>query len=278
MNVRRACVAGSFYPENAVELKAMVSGFFRELQGKDSLLEGRQVLGIVSPHAGFVYSGFIAAQSYSYVNLADYDLLIVIGPSHYLRFRTASIFDGDAYETPLGRILIATDVVKQLREINAGVLFIPEAHDREHAIETQLPFLSVIAGEEPVPPILPVVVGTQNFEDLIRLSHDICQVTRGLRTLWVASSDLSHFHREGTARQLDIQTLSTIEKTPAKDFLSASMIDRLDMCGYSALMTMVSALNTHGGYQATATGYANSAAVNGDYTRVVGYGSLVLYD
>src|SRR5689334_10053081 len=215
--VRRAAVAGTWYPGNAAALAAAVDG---HLANADR--EGRDVNGAISalicPHAGLMYSGPVAAYAYRLLRNRTFDVAILVGPSHFIGFEGVSIELSAGFETPYGVAAIDQPVAQALVAASPIVHAHPAAHVREHSLEMQLPFLARLA---PDVPIVPLVMGYQTAETARRLGEALAAAVRGRNALLVASTDLSHYHDAATASRLDRVVLDCIERFDAEGLQAA---------------------------------------------------------
>ncbi|MBU7024306.1 MAG: AmmeMemoRadiSam system protein B [Theionarchaea archaeon] len=247
--VRPPAVAGQFYPSSQEELQQAVTMYLD--QAPD--LNISNIRALVCPHAGYMYSGLTAA--YCYKQLDDvYDTVILIGPSHYVRFQGASVPDYTHYETPLGLVRVS-DMVADMKK--NGFSTIPPVHVKEHCLEVQLPFLqTVLSGFE----IVPIVVGDIDPQELASaLSPYIDE-----RTLVVASSDLSHYYPYEKARELDA---ACTRAAPVLDF---DEISQCEACGIRAVETVMY-LAQQNGWQGNLLDYRTSGDTAGGKDQVVGY-------
>jgi len=185
--IRKPVVAGMFYPSNPHELGSLVHTYIGNVE--KSSIDGK-IVALISPHAGYVYSGQVAAYAYKLVEGMEFDDVIVIAPSHRVDFVGASIYDGEGYETPLGIVAIDRELSRKMTEGSKIIEFIPQAHAREHSLEVQIPFLqSVLRGFS----LVPMVMGPSwNLEVCRHLSQAIIKSLEGRRALIIASSDLTH--------------------------------------------------------------------------------------
>ncbi len=179
------------------------------------------VLALVSPHAGYVYSGGVAAHSYALLKGRKFDRVVVISPSHVEAFNFSSVYDGDAYATPLGTIPVDKAFAAKLASLNPSIKLSSRGHaasggQAEHALEVQLPFLQRVLGPFK---LVPIVMGQQDYDTCRALGVSLAKLIQGPDTLLVASSDLSHFHPYDIAVKLDRKTLQAIEEW---DYLSMS--------------------------------------------------------
>ena len=274
-NVRPPMVAGSFYPADPKELAAMVDGFLAA--AKPPALNG--VIAVVVPHAGYIYSGQVAAQAYALVKGRAFQRVVVISPSHIDAFPFSSVFDGGAYDTPLGRVPVDTAFAARLAALDKRIQRSPRGHATssgrgEHALEVQLPFLQRALGDFK---LVPIVMGAQDYDTCRALGAALARLIQGPGTLIVASSDLSHFHPYDKAVELDRKTLRAIEEW---DYLNmARNFERhvWEACGGGPVVAAMIAAERLGATSARILKYANSGDVTGDKTSVVGYGAVALY-
>ena len=196
--VRRAAVAGSFYPADPKELSAMMD----EMLAHASPAAGDgTILAAVAPHAGYPYSGPVAAWTFAALKGHKYSRVVVIAPSHYVSFGFSSIYDGDAYETPLGTIPIDKEFARKLTKLSCSIHLSEQGHTAtsaggEHALEVELPWLQKVLGSFQ---LVPIVMGDQSYESSRALGVALAKLIEGEQTtagrhLILASSDLSHYH------------------------------------------------------------------------------------
>lgn len=256
LKIRRASVAGRFYPSSPEELKAVIAAYLDEAP----YLNLPEIHGLVCPHAGYIYSGLTAG--YSYKQLADqYDTVILIGPSHYVGFSGASIPDYAHYETPLGLVNLSEKISDLKKE--AVFTTVSEAHTREHCLEVQLPFLqSVLTDFE----IIPVVLGDVSPEAVAGALIPYIDE----HTLVIASSDLSHYYPYEKACTLD---RVCTEAVPELDF---EKIRLCEACGMRAMETMMY-IAEQKGWCGTLLDYRNSGDTAGGKDSVVGYMSAAFF-
>ncbi|MGO9239897.1 MAG: AmmeMemoRadiSam system protein B [Bryobacteraceae bacterium] len=273
--VREPAVAGAFYPGDPKELAAMVDGFIAKAQPPQI----QDVIALVSPHAGYPYSGQVAAYSYALLKGRKISRVVVIAPSHYDAFDFTSVFDGSAYKTPLGTVPVDRAFVAKLASAGGSIRLSGHGHTvtpdkREHALEDQLPFLQRLLGQFE---LVPVVMGRQDYGASRDLGVAVARLITGPETLILASSDLSHYHPYEYAVNVDHKTLRAIEEW---DYLSLSHnFERniWEACGGAPIVAAMIAAERLGANKATVLKYANSGDVNGDKTRVVGYGAVAIY-
>ncbi|MGB9604524.1 MAG: AmmeMemoRadiSam system protein B, partial [Bryobacteraceae bacterium] len=271
--VRQPAAAGGFYPADPKELARMVDELLAGAQPPE--LAGAPV-ALVAPHAGYMYSGAVAAHAYALLKGRKYERVVVISPSHIDAFGFAAIYDGDAYVTPLGTIPVDKAFAARLVRAGSGLQLSARGHETrgqrgEHALEVQLPFLQRVLGEFR---LLPIVMGDQRYEACRALGVALAKTIQDSDTLIVASSDLSHYHRYEDAVRLDRRVLKAIEEwdyfTMARNFEQ----NIWEACGGGPIVAAMIAAERLGARQARVLKYANSGDVTGDRSQVVGYGAV----
>jgi len=275
LTVRQPAVAGQFYPGPPEELRQMVDEFVAEAAVPQ--LPG-EVVAVVAPHAGYIYSGEVAAHSYALLKGRKFDRVVVIAPSHFEAFEFNSVYSGDAYATPLGNVPVDKEFASRLAKAHPLIQLSTRGHapteqQGEHALEVQLPFLQEVLGQFK---LVPIVMGDQNYETERALGVALAKMVKGTNTLIVASSDLSHYHSYDEASKMDHKTLKAIEEW---DYLSLSQNFSLrvwEACGGGPIVATMIAAERLGAKQAKILAYANTGDVTGDHSRVVGYGAVAL--
>jgi len=272
--VRQPAVAGAFYPADPAELGKMIDGFLS--QANPAAVKG--LVAIISPHAGYIYSGGVAAHSYALLKGRKIERVVVIAPSHYEAFDFVSIYDGTAYATPLGQIPVDREFAGRLAAMNPHIKLSDRGHaiaaeHGEHALEVQLPFLQRVLGPFK---LVPIIMGAQDYDLCRVLGVSLAKLISGPETLIVASSDLSHYHPYAEAVSIDHKTIKAIEEW---DYLNmARNFERRiwEACGGGPIVAAMIAAERLGANQAKVLRYANSGDVTGDHSGVVGYGAVAL--
>jgi hypothetical protein len=275
--VRRSAVAGSFYPRNPQTLRRDVETYLAAAPA--AAIEGRP-LALIAPHAGYMYSGQVAAHGYKLIGGRGIRKVAVIAPSHMEHFPFVSVFAGDAYETPLGRIPVDKETVSSLTAAAPGVIRASDhghihsgSHRQEHALEVQLPFLqSVLGGFE----LVPVVMGDQSWEICAALGEALSFHVAREDFLIVASSDLSHFHDDGTAKSLDRAFCDLVEKLDAPGIYEAVRREQCEACGAGPVIAALIACSRTGAPVCRVLHRATSGDVTGERDSVVGYAAAVV--
>lgn len=257
--IRRPAVAGSFYPGTARELEAEVRGFLRDAVPAG----GAAPKALIAPHAGYVYSGPVAATAYAAVAplVAAVTRVVLLGPSHRMWFEGLAASGADAFSTPLGEIPIDRGAVAKIAAL-PQVSIIDQAHEQEHSLEVHLPFLQCALDEFA---LVPLSVGSATPEEVAEVLE---LLWGGPETLIVVSSDLSHYYDYQTAQRLDAQTTRAIEE------LRPEGLDEESACGRVPARGLLLAARRHG-LRARAVDVRNSGDTAGPKDRVVGYGSYL---
>lgn len=269
--VHNPVVAGTWYPASESELNQMVRDFLDKAPSHD--VKGR-VMAIISPHAGYIYSGQVAAYSFKAVQGKKFDSIIVIGPSHFLPFEGVATYVCDGFRTPLGTIPLDRALISGLMKSDPRIKDLPDAFMQEHSLEAELPFLQVVC---PGFKLVPLVVGSPDPDTCRRLAKAIVECTKGKSVLLVASSDLSHYHPYDTAVEMDRLLLKKIEAMDTDGVIRCLGNRQCEACGMGPIMTVMFAASELGGDRCEVLKYANSGDVTGEKTSprgVVGYGAV----
>ena len=270
-DVRKPAVAGMFYPGNKEELAGKVDDFLANVKKSD--IKGR-VFAIIVPHAGYEYSGQIAAYSFKQLEGTDFKKIIIISPSHYVSFDGMSVYNKGAFETPLGIIKIDKELADKIMAKDKRFIFYPEAHLKEHAIEVELPFLQKMYKDKDFK-IVPITMGNPETDD-IRILSDTLYDVMDKDTLLIISVDLSHYYPYDKAVELDTNSTSAIEHLDAQKMLKDINSHNSEIDAPIAVLGMITLANRYNA-KAKIIKYANSGDVAGDKSRVVGYSSIVVY-
>ncbi|MBP7058656.1 AmmeMemoRadiSam system protein B [Candidatus Gracilibacteria bacterium] len=269
--LRKSVIAGSWYPVNPSTLRNDINRYLQNVP--DRAIKG-DIIGLIVPHAGYIYSGQVAAHAYKLVFGKKYDTVILVGPSHRVAFHGVSIYSEGGYETPLGVVPVNEKIAEEMKRLSKTIVDLPAAHDQEHSLEIQLPFLQVALGSFS---FVPLVMGDQNDATCRELAAVIYRVAQDRRVLIVASTDLSHFYDYNKASQLDGIALGSIQDGDAEALLKNLTQDKTEACGGGPMVAMMLALKKLGVHHSLLLKYANSGDVTGDKRSVVGYASAVFY-
>lgn len=270
MKIRHQQVAGYFYPAEKEKLQKDITEMLKTAKTEKSF---DRIFGIVAPHAGYVYSGKTAAYAYNLLNDKTYKTVIVISPSHAEYFPGISIYDGDAYETPLGIVEIDHTMTNKLVENSRLIFKGIQGHRKEHALEVQIPFLqSVLNGFK----IVPIVMGDQSKMFVDELADKISKVVDE-SSLIVASSDMSHFHSADEADSLDSIVEKRINDFDFEQLLKDLSDNECEACGGGPIATMMKAASIKNITNSLVINRSDSGDITGDKSEVVGYLSAVVY-
>ena len=274
--VRPPAVAGKFYPEDAKKLHAAVKGFLADALPP----RGERPLALVVPHAGYPYSGQIAADAYRQAMGYDYDVVVVLGTNHTVPpFDSVSVFQGRGVATPLGVAGVDQPLAQAL--MASGFTYKPEAHAKEHSEEVQIPFIQVAF---PRAKVVTAIVGTPDLGVATRFGQALAKALGDRKALVVASSDLSHFPPHGAAVAADRATLEAVAGLDPQAVVSAinrqMRAERPGLetcaCGEGAILAAMVAARAMGARRGVVLSYANSGdSLVGDWDRVVGYGAVM---
>ena len=264
VTLRRAAVAGSWYHANPDTLAREVDGYLDGV-GRSPIGEP---LAIISPHAGLMYSGPIAAHAYSLLRGRDIDVAVLVGPSHFVGFDGVAIYERGAFDTPFGPIPIAEHCASALALGSRMVKAHPAAHVREHSLEMQLPFLKRVL---PNASIVPLVMGHQRRETAYELGDAIAAAVKGRRAVIVASTDLSHYQTAETAAKLDNKVIQHVLRFDPDGLMSLLETHPEHACGGGPTVAVMRAAKALGAKDARVLRYGDSGDVSGDKDAVVGY-------
>ena len=273
--VRKPVVAGMFYPSDPQALQRDVKGYLGNVE--KTAVDGR-VVALISPHAGYTYSGQVAAYAYKLLEGIDFDDVIVIAPSHRVDFVGASIYDGEGYETPLGIVSINRELSRKIAEQSKIIEYIPQAHAQEHSLEVQIPFLQSVLGRFG---LVPMVMGPSWNVDVCRqLSQALIQSITGKKVLIVASSDLTHSNNYRHVVAQDTLLARHIEQFDIDGLADDLRKGRCQACGGGPILVTMMAAQALGANRAGVLRLTNSGDVTGMKSPgnyVVGYMAAALY-
>jgi hypothetical protein len=261
MNVRTTSVAGQFYPGEPSHLEQLLEGFFRKA------VDGRDARGIVSPHAGFVYSGKTAARAYTAIDPAFDGTFVILGPSHRGFLTCASAVP---WETPLGILETDTAFVDRM-EVEVDEF----SHRDEHSLEVQMPFIKY---RFPRSRVVPVMMGAQDPASAAHMAERILEAVHrtGRDVRIVASSDFSHYVPEAEARRDDLAAIAPLLTLDTDGFYRKVRDLGVSACGYGPISAMVLAAKGLGAQKAELLQYTTSGDVTGDRGQVVGYAAIAV--
>ena len=273
-NIRKPNFAGSFYPENTDSLSKMINDFLKNVDNKKIKVEKDKIIGIIAPHAGYVYSGQVAAYSFKTLEGMTNKTFIIIGRSHHAYFKEVIIEDRDFWQTPLGKVEIDKSLFEELYaqkqfHINHKLL------DIDHAIEVEIPFLQKVCKNFK---IFPILLGDLDNENINKISSIIYNVIKKRNDIiFVVSSDLSHYYPENIAEEKD-NLLFKYLKTKDINLIYNKLKERkeVEACGDAAILLLMKIAEKIGPYKVDVLNHSNSGKITGEKKSVVGYGSIII--
>jgi AmmeMemoRadiSam system protein B len=275
--IRFSAVAGQFYPEEKGELEEAIDNFLKG--AKISSIEG-EIFGILVPHAGYVFSGPVAAHCYKVIQGKKFETVVLIGDSHYEYFDGVSVWEKGEWETPFGRVKVDEELAKEILNFSKRFFVKDSAHLFEHSLEVQIPFLQKVLKNFK---ILPLIFGSED-EDWKDLAKSILKLMEKRKILVVASSDLSHYPPYEVAQEADKRTIEGIlssdpEKFKEKIETLKKLFPDVDTfaCAQDTIKTILEISKNLKG-KAKLLKYQNSGdTIYGERSQVVGYGAICFY-
>lgn len=265
---RQPAVSDQFYPGNKEQLSASLSQMIRGDKPR------KVVKGVISPHAGYVYSGAIAGQLYSQVSIPD--TVLIIGPNHHGSGAAAALYPDGEWLTPLGTTAINSSLNSLLLQHTPYIQSDIIAHKLEHSLEVQLPFIQYI---QPSVTISALCIGHGDYAVLRDIGRGVANsiLDYGKDVLIVASSDMTHYESADSVRKKDGIALERVLALDGKGLLEVCQHQRITMCGVAPVTVMLEAALQMGASRAEVVAYGNSGDVTGDNCQVVGYAAVTVY-
>ena len=278
MSVRPPAVAGTFYAGSRDALVKQIEGCFLHRLGPGKLpevAEGalKRVVGLVCPHAGYMYSGPVAAHSY-YRLASDGrpEVVVILGPNHHGVGSAIATVRGGVWRTPLGDVEVDGEVAMKIVEYSGIVDLDENAHRYEHSIEVQLPFLQYLYGDEFR--FVPIAMLMQDSQSSVELGRAIAKALSGMNAVVIASTDLTHYEPQETASKKDNAVIKAILDLDVDSLYKTVMSLNVSMCGYGPAAAAITASREAGANTAKLLSYKTSGDVTGDFSAVVGYAAL----
>jgi MEMO1 family protein len=268
MSIRNPVVAGKFYPGTAAALRKLIAGLVDEQAVK------RDVFGAILPHAGYFYSGGVAAAAISRINFGD--TFVIIGPNHTGLGKPFSIMTEGSWKTPLGDVAIDTELAEGILEASTRLEKDRDAFAEEHSIEVQLPFLQFFKKEiKFVPIILAAYADPDPYLEMgVQLGGALTRF--GRKTIIIASSDMTHYQTREIAQKKDTAAIDAILALDPEELFQRVREENISMCGYAPAMVLLRAAKVRGSMEAELVRYSTSGDITGDYSSVVGYASILI--
>lgn len=264
--IRTAHVAGQFYPKEHDELEASVIGNLSVCTKEDAL-------AIIVPHAGYIYSGKIAGSVYSRVEIPDN--IILIGPNHTGLGTPVSIMCSGTWQTPLGDMEINETLANHLLDASSNLSEDETAHEKEHSLEVQLPFIYLL---NPKATIVPISVMHTDFEECLEIGSAIAEVltNNDEEVLMVLSSDMNHFESDEITWKKDQMAIDKVLDLDPEGLLTVTEAENISMCGVVPSAIGLVAAKALGAREAELTGHSTSGKTSGDMESVVGYAGIII--
>ena len=271
-NIKKPNVSGQFYTNDPIELAVQI----------EDMISGAQVEPyttpveiIIAPHAGYYYSGAVAGHSFKAVSQQKYNTIIILAPSHFYGFDGISVWDNGGFETPLGIVDVDEEFAKELTQFHPKIINDPKAFVKEHSLEVEIPFLQqTFQGFR----LVPVVLGQPSPQLMAEFAQKLNSVIGNREdVLVVVSTDLSHYHDDSFARQMDSKTIEAIKSQDAELIYRECLSGGMEMCGCFPVITSLLLAKIRGLSQVDVLKYANSGDVNGKKDSVVGYSSIIIH-
>ncbi len=278
MKIRRPCQAGAFYEGTAKSLKTQIENCFLHELGPGKMPEivkegRRQIIGLVCPHAGYMYSGAVAAHAYYKLALdGKPDVVFLFGPNHAGYGSGLAVMNEGFWRTPLGDVEIDSESAKQVVRESSIVDVDDSAHRSEHSIEVQLPFLQYLYGSEFK--IVPICFLMQDLSSAREVGEAVAKVLAGKNGVIIASSDMTHYEPQESAEKKDKTVLEAVEAMDEAKLYSVIEAHRVSACGYGPIAALITAAKILGAKEAKLLCYKTSGDVIGDYSSVVGYAAV----
>ena len=270
--IKEPNVAGGFYSADPKELSDSIVNF-ENLAGP--VAADRKIEIAIAPHAGYPFSGPVAAYTYKAIARNHYKTIVVIGPSHFFPFEGISIWPRGGFKTPLGIVFVDEEFAQALLKENPKFQFLPHVFEREHAIEVELPFLQKTFDSVRIVPILMGDPDPQVCRDLAVALDKL--IGRRDDVLILVSSDMSHYYTYDVANSMDALTLQAIQEIDPKKFFEGCISRKMEMCGFVPVTTALLYAQLRGIKHVEVLKHANSGDTSGDKAKVVGYSSVIFY-
>jgi hypothetical protein len=279
LKIRKPCVADAFYAGTRAELTDQITECFTHRFGPGSVPKPvsdgpRKVIGIVSPHAGYMYSGPVAANGYSRLATDGVpEVFVILGPNHTGLGSGLSIQTEGVWETPLGIASIDSELAKRIQK-SSGILDVDDrAHANEHSVEVQLPFVQFLFGNEVK--FVPICMMMQDLRTSREVARSIVEQTKGKNVAIIASSDFTHYESHDSASRKDKGAIDAIVRLDDEALNELGESNRVTMCGYGPITTLIATAKLLGAVKAELLAYRTSGDITGDKSAVVGYASIV---
>jgi AmmeMemoRadiSam system protein B len=278
VKVRQPCQAGAFYEGKPESLKRQIKGCFLSPLGPGKLPEvieagPRKVVGLICPHAGYMFSGPVAAHAYYQLSIDGRpDVVFLFGPNHTGVGSGLALMSEGAWRTPLGDVDVDNEAANQVARESQVIDMDDTAHEFEHSIEVQLPFLQYLYGSKFK--IVPICFLMQDLSSAREVGEAVAKVAAQRNAVIIASSDMTHYEPQERAQSKDRKALEAVEAMDQARFYSTVETQRITACGYGPIAALIEATKILGAKEAKLLCYKTSGDVVGDYSSVVGYAAV----
>jgi AmmeMemoRadiSam system protein B/AmmeMemoRadiSam system protein A len=264
--IRNPVVAGQFYPGSASQLKEMIKTFI------DEKLEKEEVVGLLVPHAGYVYSGLVAGATISRIKFKD--TFIIMGPSHTGMGKPFSIMTEGVWKTPLGEVEIDSELARKIVDVSGYIQEDDRAHQQEHAVEVQIPFLQYFQPDVRIVPIILAYAPATAYKEIGRdIARAIEELNRGV--VIMASGDMTHYEPQKTAEKKDFLAIEAMLDLDEDELTRRYETQGISMCAHGPVVCLISAAKELGVTGAELVKYQTSGDTTGEYDAVVGYAGVI---
>ena len=264
--IRNPVVAGQFYPASASQLREMIEMFI------DEKAEKEEAIGLLMPHAGYPYSGPVAGAAVSRVKFKD--TFIIMGPSHTGMGKPFSIMTEGVWKTPLGEVEIDSELARQIVAVSRNLQEDDRAHQHEHAVEVQIPFLQYFKPDIRIVPIILAYAGASAYKEIGReIARAIKELNR--EAVIIASGDMTHYEPQASAEKKDHQAIEAMLNLDEDELTRRYEDLNISMCAYGPVVSLISAAKELGATEAELVRYQTSGDTTGDYAAVVGYAGVI---
>jgi len=279
LKVRKPYVANAFYAGTKTSLTDQISDCFTHKFGPGQIPKAQQtgprkILGMISPHAGYMYSGPVAANGYAKLAAdGNPETFIILGPNHTGQGSGVSILTDGAWETPIGTTKVQTELAQRIQKSNSIIDVDEASHAYEHSIEVQLPFIQFLCGG--LPKIIPICMMMQDLQTSRDIAKSIVEQCKGRDYVIVASSDFTHYEPYQVANTKDRTAIDAILKLDDRTLNDLGESNRVTMCGYGPITALIAAAKLMPGVKAEFLAHETSGDITNDKSAVVGYSSLL---
>lgn len=276
MQIRTPAVAGMFYPNEKAKLEESIKKCFLHPFGPGRLPPNnstKKIFGVICPHAGYVYSGPIAAQSYFALSKENFDCFIIIGPNHWGIGSNIATMDNCKWQTPLGSVEVDSQMVEEITSKTDVIEVDFFSHTRDHCLEVQIPLLQKVFLNQFK--IVPIIMNDQSLDAAKEVGESIAKIAKERNIMIIGSSDFTHYETNDFAHKQDKALIKPILDLDVEEFYRVLEEKNVSACGYGAIGSTMIACKELGATKGELIKYATSGDVSGDKSSVVGYGSIV---